>query len=465
MQKVFGLVALLLLCSCARAGFSSHQTGDAAALDTLSDAWLARDINNNDITSPDMDVSSPDLGPTPGTLDKSWNGTGIAVFDDARAVEGLAEEVIEDAAGRMVLVGMCMVGAGRDACAIRFEAGGAVDTLFADAGFLLFDRSPADWARDIAVDHQSRVVIAGYSEWGADDAVIWRLDERGGLDTSFINPEGYLRIADSGETEAMSLEIDAKGNYVIACQVRGINKLGLWRVKPDGTLDATFGNGGSVVEGTFNSPVDPDLAIDSKGRIVVTGSAERGVGFGMDMVVYRFLTDGTPDAAFNGRGTFSHDGAAGTPGADDHGSNVAVDAQDRILIAGQSHNGANDDAIVWGITPDGVLDTSFGTGGIVRLDGAAGGFGDDHASAITVDTTGRILIAGSSTTLTNGTNLVVSRLTAEGELDTAFGPSGEGHFVESTNESGARGVQLDSTGRIMVAATRHSRLAVYRLFN
>ena len=68
----------------------------------------------------------------------------------------------------------------------------------------------------------------------------------------------------------------------------------------------------------------------------------------------------------------------------------------------------------------GTIDTSFGTGGLLTQDF---GFGDDFGNAITVQSDGKILVAG--TVRGSASNdFGVARFNSDGTLDTSFGTGG-----------------------------------------
>ena len=79
------------------------------------------------------------------------------------------------------------------------------------------------------------------------------------------------------------------------------------------------------------------------------------------MVIWRYTPDGDLDTTFGTNGIVVHDGAAGQANSIDAGRSLAIDSFGRILVVGVSRNTAgNDDMVIWRYTPDGDLDTTFG---------------------------------------------------------------------------------------------------------
>ncbi|MGB9613274.1 MAG: SBBP repeat-containing protein, partial [Candidatus Margulisiibacteriota bacterium] len=56
--------------------------------------------------------------------------------------------------------------------------------------------------------------------------------------------------------------------------------------------------------------------------------------------------DGTLDTSFSSTGYVVHNNAAGGNG-DDWGFSITTDSSGRILVAGYSYNGSNDDMVIW----------------------------------------------------------------------------------------------------------------------
>ena len=78
---------------------------------------------------------------------------------------------------------------------------------------------------------------------------------------------------------------------------------------------------------------------------------------------------------------------------DDRFWSVAVDASNLIYAAGFIDAGGDSRMIVARFTPDGVLDPSFGTGGVAGVNLIAAGTGE-VARGITLQSDGKIVIAG-----------------------------------------------------------------------
>jgi uncharacterized delta-60 repeat protein len=117
---------------------------------------------------------------------------------------------------------------------------------------------------------------------------------------------------------------------------------------------------------------------------------------------------------------------------------VAVDAAGRMIVAGSVAGPGGHDFLVTRLNPDGTPDTTFGTGGEVAIDF---GGADDTAAAVALDTTGRIVVAG--TTTAGGGEFAVARLTSAGALDPAFGGGQTAFHIAAGASDTATGVAVD----------------------
>ena len=105
---------------------------------------------------------------TDGTLDTTF-GTGGTVKTDFSAGDDFGENLVVDAAGRIILVGESTSPPFTDMALARYNADGTPDTGFATNGILTADfHGRGDFGKDVAIDSQGRIVAAGYTANGGD---------------------------------------------------------------------------------------------------------------------------------------------------------------------------------------------------------------------------------------------------------------------------------------------------------
>ena len=278
----------------------------------------------------------------------------------------------------------------------------------------------------------------------------------GVLDTSF-NGQGFVihnsAAGGNGNDAAFSIAVDSLERIVVTGYSSNGTKdaMVIWRYNPDGSLDTSFNSQGYVIFDSGNgNDYGYDITIDSSGKILVAGAISSG-GIGYDMAIWRYNPDGTLDTTFNGVGYVTHHNASGGNGTDE-GTAIALDSSGRIVVAGRSINSAgNSDIVVWRYLSNGTLDTSFNSPkGFVTYDG---GSGADEARAITIDSGGNILVTGFSFNGTTSNDMILLRYKADGTLDTSF--NGVGYVVHNGAAGGngndeGRAMVLDSLGKILI---------------
>lgn len=197
---------------------------------------------------------------------------------------------------------------------------------------------------------------------------------------------------------------------------------GVYRFNADGTVDSTF-NGTGYVRQRFDPVSSGDffqVFVNADSTITCAGASSSNSNGGVYAVgAMRFNYDGTLDT------TFSADGIATSPPA---GSitdatvmsfgTAAMDASGRLIVAGSNYY--DQFLRMVRFMPNGDLDTTFGSGGIVTTGvgcyygGGAGGYG------LTVLPDGRILFSSQVPVAA----FMMARFLEDGTLDTSFGTGG-----------------------------------------
>ncbi len=209
----------------------------------------------------------------------------------------------------------------------------------------------------------------------------------------------------------------------------------------DGSLDSSYGVGGKVI--TSFSPdtgVSASVALLDDGQSVVAGMV------GNTATLIRYNTDGSIDTSFGTDGQVTIPGATSiTTVLDEHVTdpNNPSAIVERLVVAGNIDNGVTNtyESAVWRFNlddsaysePDGSVDTTFGTAGVVVLPGFLDSVAYPHQGSQLVSATlspsGQIVTVGMAfggpSYQSNGQWLAVARLNSDGSLDTSFNATGE----------------------------------------
>ncbi len=356
-----------------------------------------------------------------------------------------------------------------------FGGDGTVTTDFAGAGV-------PDRGRAVAIQPDGKIIVVGdtaVSPFDLEDFGLARYNPDGTLDTTFggdgnvttdfgstCTPEGPCGGADFAQ--AVALQPDGKivvaGWTVIDSLTAGGAKgaiatdFALARYNTDGTLDSNFGGDGKVTtDFGGNNPSSPErdtatsVAIQADGKIVAAGNTTRFQASGLALA--RYNTDGTLDSNFGGDGKVTTGDSAFAKG-------VAIQPDGGIVIAGAIPAGGSTDFVLARYTPGGAPDDTFGGDGKITTD-----FGDDgsadSAGAVAIQPDGRIVAAGAVGRGDLGDiararyNFALARYNVDGTLDSNFGGDGK-VSTDFLDVDAAHAVAIQPDGRIVAAGAARS---------
>lgn len=313
-------------------------------------------------------------------------------------------------------------------------APGDLDPTFNGTGKIVTDFDIVDekgWA--VAAQPDGKIVVAGFYYLG-----LLRYNGYGSLDTTF-NGSGTV-TNELGAYYGVALQADGK----IVAAGEASNKFFVARYSANGVPDASFGSGGKVTTliGTSNDAAQA-VAVQSDGKIVAVGTVYTPANNRFDFGLARYTTNGALDTTFSGDGklttSFSTD--------NDECYAVAIQPNGRILAAGYAMVSNRYQFALARVLTNGSLDTTFNGTGKVTADVSTGW---DYGQAVTVQSDGKILVAGYVETGTND-HFALVRFTTNGVLDTTFNGTGKVITPFGTGNSHGRSIAIQPDGKILVA--------------
>jgi uncharacterized delta-60 repeat protein len=209
-----------------------------------------------------------------------------------------------------------------------------------------------------------------------------------------------------------------------------------------GDLDSTFNLNGKVIT-NFNNGNDGGLGIviQPDTKIIVAGYTV--VGNNENFALVRYHDNGTNDLSFGTGGQVITDFAAGY----DFASSLVLQSDGKIIAAGQkTTNFVGDNALIR-YHPDGTLDSTFGINGKVF---SSHGLGDAGINAVKLQADGKIVVCGISTTLNGGPDFQVTRYNSNGTIDNTFGTSGTTMIDFGGTRDFPFGLQIQADGKIVI---------------
>lgn len=314
-----------------------------------------------------------------------------------------------------------------------------------------------------------RLVVAGdaYGTNGAEssDVILTRLGLDGRYDTSFDGNRGVVAVQPvPGAPVTVSDLVRLTGNRLLVAGYTSdpantdALRLFVTRTQANGTLDTTFAGTGarSVAIGDSTGFNEPHIAVQPDGKIVIASTRAAPSGLGYCIIVMRWLADGADDPGFgrNGSVCITRNEVPYVAA-----SGVALQADGRIVIGGLAFRTVtpqNADFAAVRLLANGDIDSTFGTGGwtLVGFDLPGGTY--DYASAVKLDSTGRILLAGraSTSTTTSPSQIAVARLAPNGLPDATFGTGGRAVVTSNSARSVdeyANDIAVLDDGSVLVA--------------
>ena len=326
---------------------------------------------------------------------------------------------------------------------VRYNANGTLDTSFGLGGKVTTPLGSG--ANALAIQQDGKLVAAGYDNSRDLSFLLVRYNANGTLDTSF---GGTGKVTTPlGVASALAIQKDGKivaagaGNY--AGGVTGSSML--VRYNANGTLDTSFGRGGKVTTPLGSGSGANALAIQKDGKLVAAGSSRNGhVGV---FALVRYNANGTLDTSFGRGGTVTTPIGSGRGGA----NALAIQKDGRLVAAGYGDNGPNYDFALVRYNVNGTLDTSFGRGGKVTTP-VGPGVGAS-ALAIQQDGRLVAAGEGSSGRFVEIGAFALVRYNANGTLDTSFGRGGKATTPIGSGGDGAAALAIQQDGKLVAAGS------------
>jgi uncharacterized delta-60 repeat protein len=318
-----------------------------------------------------------------GQLDRGFGTDGIVTTDLGGADDQAFDAALLPDGGIVVAGRTDAAGVLKSAFGVvRYLADGTPDPGFGTSGIVEqgFSGRGAG-ANALAVQPDGKILVAGFA-FGASgidsDFALVRLDPDGTLDPSFGKGGIVTTNLGTAGDDARAVVVQPDGRIVVAGSAD--EDIALARYLPDGTLDTTFGHGGSTITDLGSDDVANGVALTPSGEILIAGYT-LGAGINRDFLLGRYRADGTLLRTVK----------TDVSGGDDFAEDLVVDDRGRIVLVGRATSSTILDMALVRYLPDGTLDTSFDGDGILTADfHGRGEFGQDVA----LDPEGRIVAAG-----------------------------------------------------------------------
>lgn len=361
----------------------------------------------------------------PGQLDTSFGANGFAVTDVSPQGANVNGSALL-ANGNIVTVGTAIgATANTEYVALTSHSQqGQRDTSFGTSG--IATGLPAGmrsmFGDAVAVDAQGRILVAGYVRTSnfSPRVGVMRFTASGQLDTTFAN-QGSALITPPINTNIRpsSMLVDQAGRIVVGGFETNTNSLAIVRLLTTGAADTSFDTDGigMYTPGGIMEQVAGTLALTNDGKLLLAGNLVDSTGRRFAAVA-RILDTGTTDTSYGSNGWF-----LGRP--------ENLDGSVRSVIAGPNgeatlaiHCAGGCGVGIARLTPAGVLDPAFGTGGDGATYIATPGLATRDYDIVETSDGRFVAVAQAGTANQNPDQIAIARFNADGLADTTFGSGG-----------------------------------------
>jgi uncharacterized delta-60 repeat protein len=373
-----------------------------------------------------------------GTIDTTFAGTG------SRTLTG----------GAGVIVGLESLASGgvllqQGGSLFQLNADGSNDTNFDGDG-----RSDVGAAGEqgggFVIQPDGRVVVVTWLS-APFRILARRINTEGANDPTFASGKFERSVTDFPAQEAQKPVRAPDGSLYLPVSVFG----GFLTLKLNaaGEIDTGFDGDGIQVTGLggFNEGVSAVMQSDHK---LVLASEIDGEGTSRGWIVARYLPDGRLDASFGGTGIVELDFALGR--AVDRLSDIILQPDGKMIGVGMSDDNGLSYGAIARLTSAGQLDKSFsGDGRVVHSHKTDRPFSPREVASAT-DSTGRVLVIGSSLARSTRVERAFVRFHPDGARDVAFqGADLYDAFLESgfVQSSSSNAVSPQPDGGVLIAGT------------
>jgi uncharacterized delta-60 repeat protein len=281
-----------------------------------------------------------------GSLDTGFGNGGTVIVDIGGAAGGNAIHLQSD--GKILLAGTGNGNGALDFAVVQLLPNGNPDAAFGNQGIATVPIGVSAIANGVAVQPDGKIVLGGTALVGSNHFAVARLNANGTIDSTF-GSQGSTTLGPPSAAWGMVLQPDGK---IVLAGEDGTSASDPYlaaRVLPNGSLDPSFGQGGTVTVPIGAKAFCDAIALQPDGKIILTGNAFTNTGVAATV---RLNANGSLDGSFGSSGVATLGPFWNAVNA------ITLDASGRILLAATGASAVR-------INGDGTADQGFGTGGIV----------------------------------------------------------------------------------------------------
>lgn len=395
-------------------------------------------------------VSCSLFGQTP-VLDTSYANAGYANGISNGSFVNYAQMLPDDS---IIIIGE--PNSNTEFYAEKFLSNGQRDTSFGNNGFILHESllNSKEEPSGMIIQPDGKILVAGKADvnpslFGTyDNVFVARMMPDGSLDMSF-GTNGYVKVdLGTNDDEAWGIALDSLGNiYVLATlQTTNGNESRLLKFTDTGVLDSTFAVNG-VLDLYFQADTQiTDVITDSNDNLFLSGVVENANQVN-DAVILKMDQNGMLDTTYGSNGMVTLSDGMNTNGV----ARSFFTPSGELLIAHAVFSAAIGRQVrVSRFLANGSFDTTFNATGQLYLDPSLNSYTTFFPYDIKLLPDGNYLILN-DLIRNNNYDLYFFKITPNGVLDTSFNSSGEFWLDRSTHQDYHRDIHIESDGEVIIS--------------
>lgn len=288
---------------------------------------------------------------TNGSLDTTFNPTGVGsgipgVTVTSIGIQARANSLAIQADGKLVVAGFGFPGSDVNIAVVRYNTDGSLDSSFNGTGIVTTSIGTVSNATSVAIQADGKIVVGGNSGFKNQFTVV-RYNTDGTIDAATFNPTGsgsgvpgavvttINNIASSEFLNGIAIQADGKIVTSGTSTAGSANQFASTRYNTDGSLDTGYnGTGKLLITFPQGSSTATSIAIQADQKILLGGSVDEAPS--TRFALARVNTDGTLDSTFGSSGLVVT-ALSGFSNASING--IAIQPDSRIVVAGSFQSG------------------------------------------------------------------------------------------------------------------------------
>lgn len=394
-------------------------------------------------------------GQMPSAIDSTFGNNGMAIISHSPYNHNMGGIAIKQ--DDSILIGGYLLGNNDDIILSSTDKNGVVDVKFGSNGGAIHDLSGGhDRIVDVQMLKDGKILACGQTEGnGTNDLLLAKFNADGSLDKSFGNG-GYVKYHIAGHDYGAIIKVHLGRIYIGGSNFIGGSPSDQYILclNMDGTLDASFGIGGLALIDIDNGSNDSftDFEFLSDGSLIVVGRVS--LGKYANATVTKLKKNGIIDSSFATNGIYLHSEDMFTT----QFTSIAVSKNDEIFLSGYYIADNSDEVatLVKLNSATGMLDNVFASGNGKMKYNYTPANDDERFNIVRLLDNGKLLVSGYYKKDKETQSMpFVAVLEPDGMLSTTFGTGGL-YFIPLPQDYGFTAfynISKQSDNRLIFAGT------------